>query len=844
MACCVLAAYIIHRSIATLQHFDLLRTSLVFGHPRTNEARHATEFTVDDKEIIVQHLSLSGLTCDSCCTAIEDALQKQPGIIKITTSLLLSSATVVYQRRVVGLETVRGVIHDAGFRTTLQQDQDDADLVEILSNAKELARQQFSFRQAAALSTLAWVTRHLVALLPREWPLEWISFLFLAFSLMPAWFVQVWCARGIHLNAWWNRDKTSMDTLLSISILLGLEYSIARVTFSNDIIFSEAAYDGDNALHISSGFLVTVIIGGRFLNQVLRAKAISKISGLHQLKDAAATVVMLPSRTLRPAFLLQIGDNIWIAPDSIIPCDCYVAAGSSLVDQSLLTGESTHLAKGPGDLLLSGAHNVSAGLAAVVTQVPEKSTLARLIEAVRASSASSNTTVMVEQIPSISLLTNYFARAVMALALLASLAAGLNALLKNDFNWAIAWHQATRRAMLILSVACPCSFGLATPAATMAGLNAALRHGVLVKGGLGTMVKLATLTHIAFDKTGTLTKSSDLHISHATFCGGYDEQNICAALCTVEKEQHTKHVVGRAVFKWAYRRLSQARRDGLSTIPSKDLRVVPGKGIIGKVMQKEGQDWTEVVVGSRALLEQLGLVLTDLENLKPEQTITADLSGWSRVVHVAIDGRHCGDLVLENNTKPDAAGTITRLHQELGLEVCMLTGDSRREALLVAATVGINARAVTARALPGDKEDAVRAIQRDHGVVAMVGDGLNDLAAQAAADVSVAVCAGGDEVGLSGGGGLGPSLALTSSADVTLLAGSQLVGLCEAIRIARRTIRQARFNLIWALTYNSIALLLAAGTLESSGIQLEVASTGIVMAISSISVLLLSQSVA
>jgi Cu+-exporting ATPase len=814
MACCIIAAFIIHRSIKTLQYF-----SGISPVDKSNTLQYE-HITVGNEEVTVQHLSLSGITCESCCTAVETALLKLPGIFKVTTSLLLSSATIVYDRKVLGLERIRSIIHDAGYQTSLGQNQ--TELVEAMSRKKELQQLHDAFRGSSVLSAVVWTWSSIMFPTPmlKDRGLE--SWGYLVFSLLPAWFVQVWYARSIHLGAWRKADKAGMDMLVSLSILLGLEYSLAQHLFQTSSLGGQSQIR-DDSIHISNALLVTVVLGGRYLNQALRAKATSQISTLHRFQSGLPNILILPCRTSTPTFLLQTNHRILIPADSVIPCDCYVASGSSLVDQSLLTGETAHLLKNPGDLIMSGTYNLSSDLEAVVTHPPEKSSLARLTEAVRAS-MSSSTDISAELLPGITAFTAYFAKTFIVLAILSFLIV-LSSSVMSENDWKFAWRQAVKRAMLILSVACPCSLGLATPAATMAGLNAALKQGILVRGGLGTMAKLATLTHMAFDKTGTLTRAG-LAVSNACFLDGFIKQDIYAVLCAVQKDQHTRHIVGRAVFRWAYQQLDSYGKGCLEAISTKNLLLVDGKGVTGKVSLRGDGEWTDVIVGSGRFLEESKI------SIEPELLVTTESA--SRILHVGLKGKWAGFMTLEDIIRPDARGTIERLG-EMGLGISMITGDNRFEAARVSSALGIQQQSVVSEALPWDKETAIRKIQNSGGVVAMIGDGANDLAAQSAADVSIAVCAGGDA------SGLGAALALASAADVTLFSGTDLNGLCELVRIAKRTLRQARINLIWALAYNGAGLLATIGVLEPLGIRLEVSMTGMMMAMSSVSVLLLSQ---
>ncbi|RMZ72858.1 ATPase P-type heavy metal translocating [Pyrenophora seminiperda CCB06] len=262
---------------------------------------------------------------------------------------------------------------------------------------------------------------------------------------------------------------------------------------------------------------------------------------------------------------------------------------------------------------------------------------------------------------------------------------------------------------------------------------------------------------------------------------------------------------------------------------TQDSTVKRGKGIIAKVSLTVGKESTEVVVGSLRLLQERGML--------SEKTASAVHQTSTQAVYVGVGGKYAGHLVLENIVRPETPETLSRLRQ-LGLDVSLITGDNKEEAERVASIVGVSSDHITSEALPWDKETIIRDIQRRGGAVAMVGDGLNDLAAQSAADVGIAICAGRDS------GDLGAAMAFSSSSEVTLLSGADLKGLYEVIQIARKTIRQAQINLIWALAYNAAGLLAATGFLEPFGIRLDLYMTGMIMATSSVSVLFLSQRIA
>ncbi|OAG43022.1 hypothetical protein AYO21_02641 [Fonsecaea monophora] len=709
-------------------------------------------------------------------------------------------------------------------------------------------------------------------------------------------YVQLVHASWIHRNAWascFSRQRLqlpslSMDTLLSLSLLLSIFLS-----FFN--IFLHGLSDVDTKTYFSSAsFLAVVISGGRYLDVTLRRQGAAGLARLFRLQsEVELETVLLEGRlhgcntesdergeailTRIPTNLLEPLDTYHISAQSLIPCDSYVVRGTSLVDEASMSGESLPSRKTVGDFLMSGTRNLSAELVAVVLKDQADSSLERLVASVEAATEQkydrAQNSVGSDDQPGIAtedLITRYFVATILVLTMLGFVYTFV--FTADSLPITDRLNLASERAMAILASACPCAIGLATPSAIMAGVDVAYASGILLPGGVEAFKNLSLLTHVVMDKTGTLTEGR-LRISHETFAEPFDtdqgKRELCYSLLSAaEREVSQAHPVARAVFQWCVRQLlavpqfkeGRGRETEPGTAPVRNVSSITGKGVYAEV-QGAAMAWYTVHIGSSRFLSESGISIT------PAATDQSGAARGTTEVYFAIDGKYAGSFTLQDTIRQGAPQVIESL-KALGLKLTMLTGDSETEAHRVSSQLQIPVLA--AKSLPHEKRELVVSVQSqraceskgqskrgvsngigvldvldsvlrlssakkgDRSVVAMLGDGLNDAPAQAAADVGILFSLSP----LSGRRPDSASLALgTCAADVIIMT-PDLGALPKLMTIATQTMAQARWNMYWAVFYNVFAIALAMGGSELLGFGTVDASTaGTMMALSSVTVL-------
>ncbi|HMW61626.1 MAG TPA: copper-translocating P-type ATPase, partial [Leptospiraceae bacterium] len=469
------------------------------------------------------------------------------------------------------------------------------------------------------------------------------------------------------------------------------------------------------------------------------------------------------------------GDRINIRPGERIPVDGRVIDGDSHVDESMFTGESVPVHKRKGDSLLAGTMNTNGALQMEADKVGRDTALAAVVRAVEEAQGSRAPIQRVaDQISSV----------FVPVVVLVALAAGvLSYLIFVPGEFA----SALERAIAVLVIACPCALGLATPASIMAGTGRAAEAGVLFRGG-EHLEAAGALDLIILDKTGTVTMGQPA-LTEVT--GEIPESEILRIAASAETS--SEHPIAQAIVRAASER-------SIVTSPVSGFKATPGQGIAAELEGKE------ILLGTEAWLAQ--------SNISPgDGTASAILESQGKtVVYLAVDGRYAGLLAISDQLKPSSAAAIQRLH-ELGLETYMVTGDNERAARWIASQCGIDR--VAARVLPEGKARIVSEMKQAGRKVGMVGDGINDAPALATADTGFAI-------------GTGTDVAM-EAADVSLMSGD-LGGVADAIEASRRTMRNIRQNLFWALAYNSLGIPIAAAGLLAPWVA------GAAMAMSSVSV--------
>jgi Cu+-exporting ATPase len=615
----------------------------------------------------------------------------------------------------------------------------DACRMEYTMPVKELRKLKLMVGVGAVLTALILGLTYVPLLAP---PADGYMLLLLA---MP---VQFWVGSRFYRGAYHAlRAKTSnMDVLVAVGTTVAFAYSAASALFP-------AAAGVQGFYFDAAAVIVTLILAGRLLEHVTKERASSAVRELLQLRPAIAHVVRDGVTVDVPLEELVPGDTFEVRPGEKIPADGVVKSGSSEADESLLTGESAPVKKGPGSQVIGGAMNSDGALVVACTAVGQDAVLgqiARLVEEAKAGKAP------VQKLAD--RVAEYF---VPAILLVAATAAG---------GWVLSGVPLATGVLVFVSVviiACPCALGIATPAALLVGTGNAAKRGILVKGG-EAVESAANVDTVLLDKTGTITEGKQ----SVTGVIGADKDGILRAAASAESS--SEHSIGRAI-------VNGARSRGIRAGEARDFASSPGFGVAALV------DGVPVRVGRK---EFAGIP----EGWGGEEEARRLRSEGETVVYVSNGGNY-GAISVGDAVKRDAAGAVKRL-EEMGLSVVMVTGDDEATAAAVAKKAGIHE--FRAGLLPADKARIVEELQEKGRVVAVVGDGVNDAPALAKADLGIAIGSGTDVAKETGG---------------MVLIRDRLSDVPDALRIGRATMGKIKQNLAWAFGYNLILVPVAAGAL-------------------------------
>ncbi|MDQ7829186.1 MAG: heavy metal translocating P-type ATPase [Armatimonadota bacterium] len=598
--------------------------------------------------------------------------------------------------------------------------------------------------------------------------------------------IQFWAGWRFYRGAWAaaRHRRADMNTLIALGTSAAYGYSLAATLAPG--VFTAAGIP-PAVYYETAAVIIVFILLGRYLEALARGRTSEAIRRLMDLRPRTARVLRDGEEREVPADEVQVGDVVVVRPGERIPVDGVVLEGRSAVDESMLTGESLPVEKGPGDEVIGGTVNRTGAFRFRATKVGAETALAQIIRLVEAAQGSkAPIQALVDRVAAV------FVPAVLVVALLASvawLAAGPPPAITHALLAVVA----------VLIVACPCAMGLATPTALMVGIGRAAEAGVLIRTA-EALERLRLVDTVVLDKTGTVTRGTPV-VTDVLPVDGVDLRELLRLAAVAERV--SEHPLAEAI-------VARAREEGLAVPEPDDFEAVPGAGLRALV---EGR---RIVAGTRALLEREGLPL------RP-----APVAAWAErladegktPVYVAADGRLLGLLAVADTPKPEAAAVVTALRRR-GLEVVLLTGDLRQVAEAMARRVGI-AR-ILAEVRPADKAAEVRRLQAEGRRVAMVGDGINDAPALAQADVGIAIGAGTD---------------VAIEAAEVVLVGSDLRGVLTALDLGRATVRTIRQNLFWAFVYNVALIPVAAGALfPLTGWQLNPALAALAMASSSVTV--------
>ena len=736
-------------------------------------------------------LPISDMTCASCVARVEKALRKVPGVLSVSVNLATETASVTLAGRVAGSDAVAdadaaaaaaaaplvAAVRKAGYGVAAPLAQGQAAAAPWLTDGRRvLLAAMFSAPLALPMLAMLWGTHWM---LPGVWQLALAA---------P---VQFWLGARFY-KAGYSAVRAgagNMDLLVALGTTAAFGLSLFKLWQSGGAGMPDLYFEG-------SAVVITLVLTGKWLEARARRQTTQAIRALNALRPDTARVRRNGVDADVPLADVLPGDTVVVRPGERVPVDGVVQEGRSDVDESLITGESLPVPRGVGDAVTGGAVNGDGLLLLRTTAVGAESTLARIVRLVESAQAKK---APIQRL--VDRVSEVFVPVVLGVALITLLGWGVGV---GD------WTAAVLNAVSVLVIACPCALGLATPAAIMAGTGVAAQRGVLIKDAEALELAHAVRV-VAWDKTGTLTVGQPRLVQIELAAGG-NRATVLAAAAALQSG--STHPLARAV-------LSVALAETVAVPPVQSPRAEPGRGVVGDVagiehrlgsqrwMQESGADLAPWAARAAALQAQ-GHTVSALAAMVDTPT--------GRVPQVL------GLLAFADTAKPGAAAAVQRL-AAMGVRSVLVSGDNAGSVAAVAAAVGI--AEMRAEVLPADKARFVAELKAElkaglpgrHGRVAMVGDGINDAPALAAADVGMAI------VHMDG---TGTDVAM-HAAGITLMRGDP-GGVADAIEISRRTTTKIRQNLFWAFVFNAVGIPLAALGLLSPVIA------GAAMALSSVTV--------
>ena len=723
-----------------------------------------------------------GVSCASCVVNIESIIGELPGIDRVDANFGTERVTVDFHPSQVTAAEIQASVAEGGYRLVPRAEGPSASAgdQEAAERKAEIADVSRRLLVGAVLTVPVLFAVMTHEFFSAEWiPAFMLNRWFQLALIAPVMFYAGW---PIHRTGWLTlRHRTAdMNTLITIGTTAAFAYSLL-VTLAPSLF----PVDVRDVYYEAVGVIITLILLGRLFEAKAKAGTGEAIRKLIGLQARTATVVRDGGEVEVPIEEVVAGDVISVRPGEKIPVDGVIVDGRSTLDESMVTGESIPVTKDVGDTVIGATINQTGAFRFEATNVGSDTMLAQIITLVeQAQGSKAPIQRLADQVSS------YFVPAVMFIAI------------ATFVTWylvgpAPVFTQSLVAAVAVLIIACPCALGLATPLSIMVSTGKGAEHGILIRSAesLETAHKLDT---IVLDKTGTITRGEPV-LTDVIVAEGVDENELLRLVASAEHA--SEHPLGQAIVNGAGDR-------GIAVAEASEFDSITGKGIRALV------DGHEVLIGNRRLLDDANI---DASALNAELEALAE-AGKTPVL-VALDGQPGGVIAVADTIKDESTAAIAAL-RALDIDVAMITGDNARTAAAIAREVGVER--VLAEVLPEHKALEVRRLQDAGGVIAMVGDGINDAPALAQANVGFAI-------------GTGTDVAIESS-DVTLISGA-LDGVVTAITLSRATMRNIRQNLFLAFVYNGVGIPIAAGVLYPFlGAQLSPMIAAGAMAASSLSV--------
>jgi Cu+-exporting ATPase len=722
-------------------------------------------------------IPIQGMDCASCVQKIEQALLETDGVTKAAVYLATDKARVEYLPSETNLSELKKAIESTGYRI-LGVEKGEVEDYERVIREKEYRKLKRKFLFGLVISLVVFIGS-------QEWlpgvPGILTNFYFLWILASP---VQFWAGWQFYRGAWgaFRHRNADMNTLIAVGTSAAYLYSVAAILLPS--LFKSGGIE-PKVYFDTSAVIVTLILLGRLLEARAKGQTSEAIKQLIGLRPKTARVIRDGEELDVPVEEVLADDLVIVRPGEKIPVDGIVKEGKSYVDESMITGESVPVEKKTGDEVIGATINKSGSFKFEATKVGKDTALAQIIRLVQEAQGSK---APIQRLADI--IAGYFVPVVITIAI-------FTFILWFIFGPSPALTYALLNFVAVMIIACPCALGLATPTAIMVGTGKGAEKGILIKGGetLETAHKINT---IVFDKTGTLTKGEP-EVTDLILLDKSASKDILFYAGSAEK--NSEHPLGEAI-------VQRAIQESIELREPEEFEAVSGFGIQAKINSRN------ILLGNRKLMEERKIEIKDLI-LKSEELA----EDGKTPIYFSIDGKASAIIAVADTLKGNSKEAVEELHR-LGLEVVMLTGDSRRTGTAIARKAGIDK--VISEVLPEDKVSEIKKLQEEGKIVAMVGDGINDAPALAQADIGIAI-------------GTGTDVAMEAS-DITLIKGD-LSGVVTAIMLSKRTIKIIRQNLFWAFIYNILGIPVAAGLLYPFfGILLNPIIASAAMAFSSVSV--------
>jgi Cu+-exporting ATPase len=683
-------------------------------------------------------LLVEGMTCAACSARVEKMLGKVEGVVKVNVNLSTNKAIVDFPSGVVETSALIAAVEKAGYKAQVQRESD-------VDKEKQMREKEIK-----SLKT------------------SFIISLILTAPLVAAMFFHMAGQNNILTNGYFQWAlATPVQFIIGYRFYRGAYHSVRGGGANMDVLIAlgtsaayfYSIYNLFNMVHEyyfeASAVIITLIVLGKLFEAIAKGKTSEAIKKLMGLQPKTARVIRNDTEMDIDIDDLLVGDIIVVRPGEKVPVDGIIVEGSSALDESMITGESIPVDKKEGDQVIGATINKFGAFKFKATKIGKDTVLSQIIRLVEdAQGSKAPVQKLADKISGI------FVPTVLVIALVTFLIFYF----LGDFNTGLI------NAVAILVIACPCALGLATPTAIMVGTGKGAENGILIKSG--EHLEMAhKMDAIIFDKTGTITKGEP-EVTDVEAVNGFDENELLRIAGSVEKT--SEHPLGQAIVGYAESQLVMLK-------DAESFAAVPGKGLKAKF---EGRD---VLIGNRKLMNEGSIDLTRME----DEISSLEEQGKTAMI-VSVDGKLAGIIAVADQIKNTSLTAIKEL-QDMGLQVYMITGDNERTAKAIASQVGIGN--VVADVLPEHKASKVEELKGQGKHVGMVGDGINDAPALAAADVGFAI-------------GTGTDVAM-EAADITLMRGD-LSGVVTAIRLSHRTMKTIKQNLFWAFFYNSVGIPFAA----------------------------------